>query len=322
MPKERQHWIDSMRGMCMAAILLDHTEIYYTGSNIINYNMYVTDALYLFFFISGYLLYKKNMKVCIRKKLDSILMKLVMPYFIFTTIMAIPKAMAHGNVINFYDIFINIVTGQASWFVAALAVSEFFFITALRICREKTLPLTMVCILALLAAAMLANIRPSYFWQIDNALLAMPLLLLGYMYHKYEYGILYSVPILVFATLLLVAVKTYVANNGVNLVIWHIDISNYLVFVINVIAGSLTITSIFKRLPKCKWLEWIGRHTIVYYFLCGGIPLVVCGMFNRFGVTYQDNYLTIIVVYATVCLLSTFLVALIYKYIPFVTGRY
>lgn len=49
MPKERQHWIDSMRGMCMAAIMLDHTEIYYTGSNIINYNMYVTDALYLSF---------------------------------------------------------------------------------------------------------------------------------------------------------------------------------------------------------------------------------------------------------------------------------
>ncbi|MGP1350736.1 MAG: acyltransferase family protein, partial [Hoylesella marshii] len=28
---KRKHWIDLLRGFCMVAILLDHTEIYYTG---------------------------------------------------------------------------------------------------------------------------------------------------------------------------------------------------------------------------------------------------------------------------------------------------
>ena len=50
---KRKHWIDLLRGICMIAILLDHTEIYYTGDNIINYNFYVVNVLLTFFFISG-----------------------------------------------------------------------------------------------------------------------------------------------------------------------------------------------------------------------------------------------------------------------------
>lgn len=65
---KRKTWIDFLRGICMLAILLDHTEIYYTGTNIINYNVYVTDALYLFFFISGYLIYKDGKAFDLKKK--------------------------------------------------------------------------------------------------------------------------------------------------------------------------------------------------------------------------------------------------------------
>lgn len=43
MTRQRKHWIDLLRGICMLAILLDHTEIYYTGTNIINYNAYVVN---------------------------------------------------------------------------------------------------------------------------------------------------------------------------------------------------------------------------------------------------------------------------------------
>mgnify|MGYP001748228932 CR=1 FL=1 len=34
---EREHWIDMLRGFCMLSILFDHTEIYYTGGNLIPY---------------------------------------------------------------------------------------------------------------------------------------------------------------------------------------------------------------------------------------------------------------------------------------------
>ena len=57
---ERKTWIDLLRGICMLAILLDHTELYYTGGNIIDYNFYVVNALVVFFFLSGYLFFKNE----------------------------------------------------------------------------------------------------------------------------------------------------------------------------------------------------------------------------------------------------------------------
>ncbi len=35
MEKVRIYWIDMLRGICMIAILLDHTELYVAGYNII-----------------------------------------------------------------------------------------------------------------------------------------------------------------------------------------------------------------------------------------------------------------------------------------------
>ena len=55
---KRIGWIDNLRGFCMLAILLDHTESYYLDYHIINQNLYLTDALVFFFILSGYLMYK------------------------------------------------------------------------------------------------------------------------------------------------------------------------------------------------------------------------------------------------------------------------
>ena len=120
----------------MMAILLFHTEIYYTGTSIIGYNLYVTDALYLFFMLSGYLLYKNVGMIDIKYKLKSVLRNLLWPYFIFTSVMAVPKALAHGErVDNVWVLVQNVVTGQASWFIAALIVAEIMFVVTLRLCR-------------------------------------------------------------------------------------------------------------------------------------------------------------------------------------------
>lgn len=51
-------WIDLLRGFLMLAIIFDHTEICFTGDNIVPYRMYVPDVLMAFFFLSGYLFYR------------------------------------------------------------------------------------------------------------------------------------------------------------------------------------------------------------------------------------------------------------------------
>ena len=102
MVSKRKHWVDVVRGMCMTAILYDHTDIYYSDSNIIPYELYVPNALTAFFILSGYLMYKRS-GFCLKNKIRSIMKGLLLPYLIFTIAMALPKSLAHGLSFNIAD---------------------------------------------------------------------------------------------------------------------------------------------------------------------------------------------------------------------------
>lgn len=319
---QRKRWIDCLRGFCMMAILLFHTEIYYTGTSIIGYNLYVSDALYLFFMLSGYLLYKNAGIIDTKYKLKSVLRNLLWPYFIFTSVMAVPKALAHGErVDNVWVLVQNVVTGQASWFIAALIVAEILFVITLRLCRGNLFALGSVCVLSFCCSALLAlNGGLVTFWQFGNALQAMLFLFLGYVYHRYEHKLMVGVLPTIIACVMLFSLKCYVYKQDLFMTIWPIGISNYAVFLINVIVGGFALFNLFRLLPPCRFLEWTGRHSIVYYFLCGGVPMFVGAAFSFLHLTYDGNYFYVVLAYLCVCLLTTMFVYLIYRYMPFVTG--
>ena len=55
---ERVGWIDFLRGISMILILAFHTEVYYKEYDVTPYYIYTTNAVILFYFISGYLFYR------------------------------------------------------------------------------------------------------------------------------------------------------------------------------------------------------------------------------------------------------------------------
>lgn len=118
MTRQRKHWIDLLRGICMLAILLDHTKIYYTGINIIDYNAYVVNALIIFFMLSGYLMHKAT-SFDIRKKIKSIAQTLLLPYFIFSALISLPKNLVHGNYLYVLAAFliVYVITTILTWFI-------------------------------------------------------------------------------------------------------------------------------------------------------------------------------------------------------------
>ena len=319
---QRKIWIDNLRGFCMMAILLDHTEIYYTGDNVIDYNLYVVNALVLFFILSGYLMYKGS-DFNIKHKLYSISRGLLIPYFIFTTILSIPKSLVHGNGANITEIAINILTGQASWFVAALCITELIFALALWIFKEKNIAILTMGIFGFGLSIYLSTGNQPYFWQLDNAFQALLFLCIGYFYHKYEiYFNRINKPLytsILFIFFLIIKVYEYV--NHVELLIWNIHITNYPLFLIDILISSILIIQVFKMLPNNKWLSWTGKHSIVYYFLCGGVPLLISKLLIKLGHSYHGNYLFVIVAFILVYAITTTITYLIYKYIPFTVGK-
>lgn len=320
---KRIGWIDNMRGFCMLAILLDHTESYYLDYHIINQNLYLTDALVFFFILSGYLMYKPQQKFSISRKMKSIGRSLLMPYFIFTSFMALPKAIIHGDNMDLLNILQTIIMGQASWFVAALIVAEVLLSLLLWKTHEKEMYILPICTIAFIVSILLPQTPNCYCWQLDNSLQATLFCSIGYTIHKHEKTIYNKIntPYTIFLLILWIIIKIYVDKTNVMMTIWRINITNYPLFILNILIGILTTVSIFKKMPSYKLLEWTGRHCIVYYFLCGGIPLIIGKICNYLHLSYSGNYLSVIGVSILVYLCTTLVTWCIYRYLPFITGQ-
>ena len=159
------------------------------------------------------------------------------------------------------------------------------------------------------------------YWQWQDALLTVTFLYSGYVFHQYQERFhtinkpLYSSLLL----LILILIKVY--EYHVDLPMRNIAIENAPLLLADAIIWLLLVISFINYIPRCQLIEWTGKHCIVYYFLCGGCPLIISMLMNKLGISY-DGYLyryllTLILVY----MLSTVLTWLIYKYVPFITGK-
>ncbi len=319
---ERKQWVDLLRGIAMMAILLFHTEAYYVGSEIISYSLYVTDALMLFFFLSGYLFYTSN-SFNIRHKINSILRGLVVPYFLFSTLLYLPKVLVHGESFQGFEMFRTIVLGEASWFIAALVVAECLF--ALIILATQHIPwlTVLLCTIGYLSSSLLTRFASSYPWCVDIAFIPIIKIMLGYFYHRYEsYLERMMKPLIVVVALGGgVALKTLIWKRDIVLMICPVCIDSYALLFLITLFICVLLVLIGKRVASCRWMEWVGRHSIVYYFFCGGVPLLVSAFFRHIGMEYDGQYWRVIMVYMLVFAITSCIVWVIYKYLPFMVGK-
>jgi fucose 4-O-acetylase-like acetyltransferase len=299
--------------------------MYYVGEAIIDYRFFVDNALCTFFFISGYLFYKET-PFNLKYKLLSILKTIIIPYFIFMSVIALPKALAHGKFISISDSILSIVLGQQSWFITALATAEIIFSILLYLSKQYKWVLLIGVLISFIGIILLTGneqMLAHNYWNIMDGLLAISFLYIGYQYHQKENVInrfplyLYIIPFILFFIS-----KWVIIEYKVYCYLGPVDIDNYPVFIVDNILAILLITRLCKLLPDMKPISWMGSHVIVYYFLCGGVPLTLSVLANKIGFSYYGNYLQVIVVLIAVYLMITLLTWFIYKYIPWATGRF
>ncbi len=307
---QRVGWIDFLRGISMILILVFHTEVYYKEYNITPYYIYTTNIIILFYFISGYLFYRPE-SFNLKKKALSIVRSLLIPYFIFTTLIAIPKVLVRQENIDWMNIILNIISGRASWFIAALIVGELIFAVLLLKTRGKVAWLLTDAITCLIIYYVIP-FNQHNCWQWQDALLAITFLSAGYIYHQYEIDFhtinkpLYSLLLL----LILIIIKVY--EYHVNLPMRNIAIENVPLFLADAFIWLLFIISIISYIPRCKLIEWTGQHSIVYYFLCGGCPLIVSMTMNKIGFSYDGYLYRYLLTFVFVYLLATAITWIIY----------
>ena len=319
-------WIDQLRGFCMMAILWFHTEMYYAGSDVTPYALYVGDVLATFFFLSGYL-FLSGKPFSARSKMMTIVRRLIIPYFFFTLLFVLPKAIVHDEMNELSTMIIKIFLGQSSWFLSALIVGELLFVLLIQLTKGKDLYIGLFSILCLVLAGIIGNhyspwLNPYNYWHINEAILACFLMSAGFLFQKHEhrfqqYFNRFTLTILLLIFLLL---KLVIIRNGMEMVLGSIHASNYPVFIADLLVSILLMISIFRYIPKISFMQWTGQRSLVYYFICGGVPLIVAMSFNKFGWPYS-GYLSLLMAFIVVYLLSSLLTFAIYKYLPFIIGK-
>ena len=329
-------WIDLLRGFLMLAIIFDHTEICFTGDNIVPYRMYVPDVLMAFFFLSGYLFYRPE-GFRLRHKLHSWLRGVLMPYFIFTSALALPKAWLHGAGGSLSDLLLTILTGQGSWFIASLAVAELLFCLLLWLSRAHWRWLAGAGLFAVALAYGFGTRRLAFeanWWHVNEAVVALPFLLLGYMVHRFDkLGTSWRLGLFALLLVLSLPVNVLVASSAWPSVLVGALVLPRLFLVKNALSVLLLylLFTISQR-DGVRWVEqmprwlaamvsWTGRRSIVYYFFSSGIPTALTAVFSRLGYTYRGCYAEVLVVFFLNLLLITFVTWAIYRYLPWTTGR-
>ena len=316
---ERIEWIDFLRGISMILILVFHTEVYYKEYDVTPYYIYTTNAIVLFYFISGYLFYRQD-EFQWKNKIKNIVRSLIIPYFIFTTLIAFPKILIRQENIDWVESIYNILSGRASWFIASLIVGELFFTAVLVKTNGKILWLSITAAACFIIYYIIPFNQHNY-WQWQDALLAVFFLYIGYIYHHFENDF-HSINNSLYTFLLLsifIIIKIY--EYHLDLPMRNIAIENSLLFLADVGIFLLFIISHIKYIPKCKFIEWTGKHCIVYYFLAGGCPIFVSMIFNKIGFSYDDYLYRYILAIILVYLVASGLTWIIYRYLPFLVSK-
>ena len=317
-PQQRIPWVDVARGMCMVLIILDHTESYYIDTHhVLHYDWYVANVLAAFFFLSGYLLPAPH-AFTFTGKLRRIGQTLVLPYFVFTTLMAVPKALAHGHVVDLSLLLEKIITGQASWFVAALVSAEIIFLVLIKVFSRRQWCAGVVCLLLFLLPAAVKQ-QVEGWWMLPQALMMLPFLFAGYAFKHRPFVLKsYQTALLLVGLVLL---KVFETKWQISLAIYPLFINQPLVFLLDMAAGCLFIVSVARFIGAQAFLQCVGRQALACYFLCGGIPFLLGKGIEKLGFGYEGHYERVLIVFVlNVCAIHL-AASFIYRYLPWAVGR-
>jgi fucose 4-O-acetylase-like acetyltransferase len=320
---EREAWIDMLRGVCMLAILLDHTEIYYTDGNIVPYSLYVLNALIIFFAISGYLMFKHE-GFALRKKVKSIVRTLIIPYFIYATIIALPKAVVHGNSIDLISMAQDIVMGNASWFVTALVIAELIFGLVLWWSHGSIRIIMITSVGCFFTSTFTVPGNPDFPWNIPNALQAQLFLCGGYITARYKhlFSQYFDKRRLAALSIVFIVIKIVEQHWDAQLLVFPIIISSYPLFLADAMLSILLAFGLARLITvRIQWLEWIGRRSLVFYFFCGGVPLLIAYGLNSIGFSYSNDYIRVVIAFGMVCLGTSVVAWFVYRFLPWTVGK-
>lgn len=298
-------WINTLKVLCMLMVYLNHSE-FYCGTTIgILRNIYLPIFVPAFFFISGYLLFAKQLSgqlVLLRTRewfnfdgggktlIFNLLCRIAMPSVLFASLIYFPKKMLRGQTFDWSCFFIETFGGSSLWFTSSLTLAE-LIIVLLLLTRVRNV---WFYVWVGVGAAFLGHIafglnitvcgNPNFPWFWKSSLSAVLYLALGGLYQKYETmlnkklhldnRLVVTFLAIFYCGYCLFDFKTYIGG------LTSAPVTFGSVFLS--VVGIIVVIMISKKIISSKFTEYWGRNTIGLYFLSGALPNTIAILLNKF----------------------------------------
>lgn len=322
-------WINTVRAICIILVYFCHSMIRYGLELSIVSKLYAPFFVNAFFFVSGYLLFRKQLSLPEigeskllymsrigggYKLLLNIIFRIAVPSIIFSIIEFVPSCLIQGWTITLPYALLKTIGGGTFWFTSTLAVSELLLLLMFCSRKKSVWFYTIICCVTSALAVCLIHygIGEIKVWGGMRGLLALSLIALGGIYWKYEPVIdkilkLWVVVLVAIGYVLIVLFRPYSNPITVGESTLPLD------FVVSAIACVL-IVWLSKKLPEIKAISYIGKNSIGFYFMSGGVPTVL-GVLARqlFG---AESLAVLLMVFIVSFCLSYAIVIALNRYLP------
>ncbi len=326
--QQREHWIDTLKAICIICVYIAHCESFYCPSY--NIAQLIVTPFYVnaFFFINGYLIvrkYFKNNQIVnysfkeYKKNILNILFRLAIPTIIFSAIIYIPKNNFNFDLQNFSAVVFG---GVSLWFTSALCISQ-FVIHTLFLSKQKNIWLyVLITFTIFLLTNIFGDVRSKpaieffpWYWQ--TGMIYTFLMLLGGLYYKYESKINHIInkPLAFIIAFLALTTVMIFAWNGTQMNCLGLSGKSNILGFTTIILSILLLIFVAKRIDSNKMTDFIGRQSIVFYFLSGAVPSTILKCIEMFQL--EKSYM-ILTAYILLSLTISYVTAyIITKHLPF-----
>ncbi len=328
--KKDIQWINTMKAICLFLVFLFHSEFYCDVRFYDLTSYYVRFYVSSFFFMSGYLLLNKQLfsdminleakkwwfqKGGGRTILSNGIWRIIIPTIIFCTLIFFPKNLLRGEEFSINDYLVDSILGKSSWFTWALFWAEVLMVIAL-LTRIKNIWFYFVFGIAMVVIEFFIKTNGIIFlndeampWNYRQGLLACIFLAFGGVYKKYEdkLNIIFLSKTGKLVLLMMAILYVFLIFNRYN--------SMFLFYFLSFLS-IIILVYICKMFKGNNITKYIGRHSIGFFFVCGGLPNVFFILTTKCVPISLGPSLPLVVAVLSY-IFAFFLVYVLNEYLPF-----
>lgn len=293
MNKKNITWINYIKALAIIAVYLIHVQDIYGYS--IGFLLKLINPWFVnaFFFVSGYLIYRKQLTQPIidqygidyvmggcRNSLLNILYRIIIPSVLFASIEYAPSCLIQGRELSLHSFLFKTIGGGTYWFTSALVVAEITTIL-LFITRKKNMEFYFLVsfLIGSIGIALQHGPFANEIWAYHRGIIAVMFLAFGGLYWKYEsvinnYMKWYSLIVLT----LIYIIITYLCSENFSLIsiltLQPMGVLSAIIAVVLLIKGC-------QYIPHNYILTFIGQNTLMFYFLSGALPIILSVMAHK-----------------------------------------